>query len=1086
MSDTLLNYFEYLRDTSKNLATSGDLYRCLVPKFSKTLKNEVCEASRSFVEKNVIHRDSPEGKAFLSYLMQIKKEVNRQVYLGVGYIIGSFNKRVFGSIVNIPVQFEKEDFLGGSLKYELNFEDISVNYDLISALLPEYFVSEMDGTAQDILMTISEFEERIKTTTSLSEIEDMTKDFMEKLLKTNKNIVIEFLDKDIDHAELSDYKKTDAIINKKDWFYRHDKYHFFIAYVPDAISTWKNLSSFCNEIKENSFRSYVLKEFFSNVFNVEGFVKNEQEAQVDYSAMIKHHLPISLSKNQSIAVNNCFNSHISYVQGPPGTGKSHTISGVILASFLLNKKVLVVAQKHNALDVVKNKISNFYDENLTVPFIHFNKEDKAGLKNSLITMCNQGLPEKKDLDILNLQITKTEDKLKQYVIHLERKINSLSVSLNNYANFYEKNEAIIEQKEVTFNNPAYGEDLPEKLVPLRTQNLQFIEKVRNIENKFFEFQCLTKYDHFGLKRFQKQFNDTFKLGVDFHMLMKNRMLTSFLEDWFSLSWALGNTETMRNKLTEAHFLKSMRYEISNIEKEISKIQSILFKQYHKKKLFVSLLNKETNSEIQKFGKMLHWTRGDKVLEKMEQINYEKLLNAFPIWLSEIRNIGEILPNQAEMFDLVIVDEASQVNLAEILPIFYRAKHICIVGDHKQLGLNAAGLTFSLSKKFDKIIWNKYQPNGIDFDTATQRNLTITKASILDLLRSEENKETFKYVMLDEHYRSLPGLTAFNNKEFYDNELKIMTEVPDKSLVSCFAAIKVAGSRDNKINKIEAEEVVNSIKFVIGKKLAAEKKKELSETIKLNSFVPEVPTIGIISAVRDQVEYIKELLEEFSEEDFAKHRLVCGTPEEFQGDEFDIVIISSTTDDDSRNNGHYANENRFNVASSRSRFFTIFVYSNVGKIPMYDRYLQHFGLSGKKQIATENILGWNYSEKKIKTKFDRMIGKYLNEIIGEMTEEGSEKIQIFSNVKSCGQSDLSFVLYNPTNHKFLGIEATGVFNSEDHSSSYAEVHLDRLHILEKAGWTVIHTPYHLWHRNGEVVSNKSELSRIKDQITRELL
>jgi sugar-specific transcriptional regulator TrmB len=131
----------------------------------------------------------------------------------------------------------------------------------------------MDGTAQDILMTISEFEERIKTTTSLSEIEDMTKDFMEKLLKTNKNIVIEFLDKDIDHAELSDYKKTDAIINKKDWFYRHDKYHFFIAYVPDAISTWKNLSSFCNEIKENSFRSYVLKEFFSNVFNVEGFVK---------------------------------------------------------------------------------------------------------------------------------------------------------------------------------------------------------------------------------------------------------------------------------------------------------------------------------------------------------------------------------------------------------------------------------------------------------------------------------------------------------------------------------------------------------------------------------------------------------------------------------------------------------------------------------------------------------------------------------------------------------------------------------------------------------------------------------------------
>lgn len=1085
MSDTLLNYFEYLKDTSKNLATSGDLYRCLVPKFSKTLKNDVCEVSHDFVVDKVIKRDDPEGKAFLSYLMQIKKEVNRQVYLGIGYIVGSFNKRVFGSIINIPVEFEKEDFVGGSLRYELNFADMSVNYDLISSLLPEYFVSEMDGTAQDILMSISAFEDRIKTTRSLSELESMTKEFMESLLKTNKNIVVEFLDKNITHADLSDYRNSDALINKKDWFYRHDKYHFFIAYIPDAISTWKNLSSFCQEIKESSFKSYVLKEFFSNVFNVEGFVKNEQEAPVDYNKMIKNNLPISLSKNQAIAVNNCFNSHISYVQGPPGTGKSHTISGVILASFLLNKKVLVVAQKNNALDVVRNKISSFFDENLTVPFIYFNKEDKANLKNSLITMCNQDLPDKKDLDLLNLQISRTEEKLKQYVNHLEKKVNNLSVSLNDYADFYEKNKDIEHKKEVTFNNPAYEDDLPEKIIPLKTQNKIFFEKAQNIENKFFEFQCLTKYDEVQLQHLQKKFNTVFKLKVDFFNLLKNRMLTSFLEDWFALSWALGNTESMRVKLTESHFLKSMRYEIANIEEEIKKIQELLFKQYHKKKMFMSLLSKDVNSEIQRFGKMLHWTRGDKVLEKMEQINYEKLLNAFPIWLSEIRNIGEILPNQAELFDLVIVDESSQVNLAEILPVFYRAKHICIVGDHKQLGLNAAGLTFSLSKKFDKIIWNKYKPNAIDFETANYRNLTITKASILDLLRSEENKETFKYVMLDEHYRSLPGLTAFNNKEFYDGELKVMTEVPDKSLVPCFAAIKVEGSRDNKVNKVEAEETINVIKFILGKKLSAEKTQDFKDKIKLNKFVPENPTIGIISAVRDQVEYIKELLDEFPEADFKKNRLVCGTPEEFQGDEFDIVIISSTTDDDSRNNGHYANENRFNVASSRSRFFTVFVYSNVGKIPMYDRYLQHFGVSGKKSVSTENILGWTYNEKKIKSNFDILIAKFLNQIIEEISQEGQKKIQIFNNIPTCGQSNLTFVLYNPNNQKFLAVETTGVFDSDNHSGTYAEMHINRLRILEKAGWKFIHTPYHLWHKNGEIVENTIELARIKDQISKEL-
>jgi superfamily I DNA and/or RNA helicase len=1091
MSDTLLSYFEYLRDTSKNLTNSGDLYRCLIPRFSKTLKNDVCETSISFIEKNLVARESKEGKHFLSYLMQIKKEVNRQVYLGVGYIIGSFNKKVFGSIVNIPVSFEQEDFLGGVLKFNVDFNDLSVNYDLISSLLPDYFTSDMDGTAQDILQSISKFEENLKGIKSLKEIEILTKEFIESLLSTNKNIIVDFLTKDIAHEDLADNKVKDAIINKKEWFYRHDKYHFFIADVPDAISTWKNLSSFCEEIKENSFKSYVLKEFFSNVFSVEDFAKKEIQQTIDYSDLIKNYLPINLSKNQITAINNCFNSHISYVQGPPGTGKSHTISGIILASYLMGKKVLVVAQKNNALDVVKNKIANFYDEQFSVPFIYFNKEDKLDLKNNLLSICNQGLPEKKEMDMLNFHISKTEEKLKQLNILLSKKRGSLSVALNDYSYFYEKNQDFMHKKKLVFENPIYDSSIADSVFPLKTENKLFIKEVRNIENKYFEFQCLTKYDEVKLGRLEQQFNSVFKLKnkVSFFDLIKNRLCASFLDDWFDLSWELGATEGVRSKLTDAQFIMGIRYDISNIQKEVARVQESLFKQYHKKKLFMSLLRKDENNEIQKFGKMLHWTRGDKVLEKMEQIKYDKLLNAFPIWLSEIRNIGEILPNQAELFDLVIVDEASQVNLAEILPVFYRAKHICIVGDHKQLGLNAAGLGFSLSKKFDKIIWNKYKPSNLDFDTANYRNLTITKASILDLLRSEENKETFKYVMLDEHYRSLPGLSSFNNKEFYNEELKIMTEVPSKSLVSCFSAIKVAGSKDNKTNKIEAEEVVSIIRYILGKDLPEDKNESYREKIKLNDFVPNVPTIGIISAVRDQVELIKELVEEFSEEEFSKHRLVCGTPEEFQGDEFDIVLISSTTDEDSRNNGHYSNENRFNVATSRARFFTVFVYSSVQKIPLYDKYLQHFGISGRKTISGDNILGWSYSDKKLKSTFEKLLANQLKDFIQQLNEQyGKElKIELFNQVDSCGQKNVSFVIYNPNNQQFLALEPMGIYDINNTASDYAEVCLSRFEILEKAGWKILFTPYHLWYQNGNLnvggTKYEKEIIRLKNEIQR---
>ncbi|MBK7042112.1 MAG: hypothetical protein IPH46_17090 [Bacteroidetes bacterium] len=60
----------------------------------------------------------------------------------------------------------------------------------------------------------------------------------------------------------------------------------------------------------------------------------------------------------------------------------------------------------------------------------------------------------------------------------------------------------------------------------------------------------------------------------------------------------------------------------------------------------------------------------------------------PFWTAEIKNLGQLFPLQHDLFDLIIVDEASQVNLAEILPAFYRGKNICIVGDHKQLSLKA--------------------------------------------------------------------------------------------------------------------------------------------------------------------------------------------------------------------------------------------------------------------------------------------------------------------------------------------------------------------------------------------------------------
>ena len=76
-------------------------------------------------------------------------------------------------------------------------------------------------------------------------------------------------------------------------------------------------------------------------------------------------------------------------------------------------------------------------------------------------------------------------------------------------------------------------------------------------------------------------------------------------------------------------------------------------------------------------------------KKDSEIDFNLLFNVFQVIMGEIKSLHPYLPFQEELFDLVILDEASQVNLAEIFPILFRAR-VPIVGDHNQLGIKAGG------------------------------------------------------------------------------------------------------------------------------------------------------------------------------------------------------------------------------------------------------------------------------------------------------------------------------------------------------------------------------------------------------------
>jgi hypothetical protein len=68
----------------------------------------------------------------------------------------------------------------------------------------------------------------------------------------------------------------------------------------------------------------------------------------------------------------------------------------------------------------------------------------------------------------------------------------------------------------------------------------------------------------------------------------------------------------------------------------------------------------------------------------KQIDFRILLSALPIWLVNLADIQEVLPLKKDLFDLAIIDEATQCDIASCLPIFQRARRVVISGDPNQL------------------------------------------------------------------------------------------------------------------------------------------------------------------------------------------------------------------------------------------------------------------------------------------------------------------------------------------------------------------------------------------------------------------
>jgi len=836
-----------------------------------------------------------------------------------------------------------------------------------------------------------------------------------------------------------------------------------------------------------------LDRLLDSVFSGKKF--ESEQIQVDEENIFKvlARLPYSLSKSQRTAIYRALRNDISYIQGPPGTGKSFTISALALAASEMGLKVLVASQKPPAVDIVYNKVVEVLGDAacLYISDDQQRKQNTRGIIDRLLSKATDYQTTNEEGELVRL--AEHVDTLVAERLDYAKRIQEYESELRQY---YDTNQIAQDSRQVLKEDFGLPDITVKKISLLqgkesRKKAKHMLIECRKIREDSRKSGGTTTLEQ-GVRL--KILSNTVLRALDFEIEYYTQHKEEVLVRSLTYSSNLSDAQSLQ-RVIKGQPLEVTRktFDRRNSELYPREVKESILSEYlasrHSVRINKLLQNKRYRDALDAFHRRLRWKNARRVRSANAKIDFNLLLEIFPIVMGEIKSLHPYLPFKEESIDLLILDEASQVNLAEIFPILFRAKRFCIVGDHNQLGIKAGGVIF-ISKVFEKLTWQKHfwglPGYPLDFKSAQDRDLLVSESSILDLIRNDLNPVTAAPVLLNEHFRSLPMLAEFTSEQFYKDEnpesgLRIMTAIPDKKALNAFMDIEVTSKREenSQINKGEVDKAFEII-LSFAKQTPNEMTREVFEMPQLQG---KQISLGVVCFIRDQVNHMKEeVLRKLTDEEQERISLMIGTPEEFQGNERDVMIFTPAIDEEQkRSKGFMEDRNRFNVATSRAKFFIYFIH---GKLPsnmlLMQQMLTKMG-QGRSEIKGMDKgylpIGWTYKKSECDSEFELVVAGVLEDLI---EKEYPNKLSIYNQVHTCGFR-LDFVIYDRETKRAVGIEVDGKYHYFDDGSSYTDEHLERANALKRAEWTIKYLPYWNWFQHGWIEQDAAAANELRQFI-----
>ncbi len=652
--------------------------------------------------------------------------------------------------------------------------------------------------------------------------------------------------------------------------------------------------------------------------------------------------PLALSDSQERVIKNVENSKLIAVQGPPGTGKSQTIVNLVAHLIANGKTVLVASRMDKAVDVVADRLNDLGAPYLALRAGRMNYQKQLSYQLQELTSGKFSLNE----DVEDFIFADVKD-MKQHLDVLRETEAKCEKILKFEKDWHDLRDEIKEHSAVI------GE-LEYIKRPLKKSEIDNINDViKSLSDNLEKSGFFASFANMSSLRQLKKILDI----KDFEVEPENLDRLKVELDFVIRKWKLRKIESDIQKTGNLHV---MMEQIRQMKRKQRTLAINILKSTRREALKALLRDAKKVRRIKVHSLALVERKKKKTTNIMEEEDFRPLLDAFPCWCVTTYAVSDSLPLKPGMFDVAIIDEASQCDIASCFPIMYRAKRTVVVGDDKQL----PHLSF-LEKAKEQSFLSQY---GIP--DKYQLMWRFRTNSMFDLA----DYYSMNSVMLDEHFRSLPPIIEFSNQEFYNGKIRIMRS--DSTNESAIDIIKVEDGKvdlDATRNLPEIEALVKTLHEII---IEDERKN------------PDKPvSIGIISPFRAQVEQLKiSVPKVLSDYMIKKHQIEIGTAHTFQGDEKDIILMSWAFANNSypQSITFLQKPNLFNVAITRAKNKCInFVSHDLETMPdghfrHYVSYLKNY--KERKQALLNNEIDENI----YKNPLEREVAQCLRELDHKVT------------------------------------------------------------------------------------------------------